>query len=132
MVHGRAARHDGIATGIFVRGSLYPGMSTSAGISIARPKRPPCVLICAKCVKKVDHGRAIQKAVKAGLADRASATGRRPGKLVQTKCMGVCPRQGVTLASAATLGRGELLIVKRGADVPTVLDILCETAAARS
>lgn len=91
---------------------------------VARPKRPPCVLICAKCVKKAENGRAIRKAVKAELSQRAMAAGRRPGKLIETRCMGLCPKRALTLASGATLARGELLVVKGTADVPAALEAL--------
>lgn len=101
-------------------------MSKSASLRIARPKRAPCVLVCSKCVKKADEGRAIRKALKAALAERADAAGRRPGKLVETKCMGLCPKRAVTLASGATLARGELLMVKGAVDAAAALQLLLE------
>jgi hypothetical protein len=91
---------------------------------VARPKRPPCMLVCAKCVKKADEGRAIRKALKAQLDQTAKASGRRSGKLIATKCMGLCPKQAVTLASGVTLSRGELLIVRGAADVQAAVALL--------
>lgn len=82
------------------------------------------MLVCAKCVKKADEGRAIRKALKAHMAETAKASGRRTGKLVATKCMGLCPKQAVTLASGITLSRGELLIVRDAADVRAAVVLL--------
>ena len=101
-------------------------MSDPVSLTVARPKRLPSVLICAKCLKKADDGRRVRKALKAGLAERAKAAGRRPGKLVETKCMGLCPKQAATLASGASLTRGELLVARRAADVPAALDLLLD------
>lgn len=99
-------------------------MTKTGSLFVARPKRPPSMLICAKCVRKADEGRLIKKGLKAELAQRAAAAGRRPGRLIETKCMGLCPKQAVTLASGATLSRGELLVVKRAGDVPAALERL--------
>ena len=62
--------------------------------------------------------------MKTELGERAMRGGRRPGKLIETKCLGVCPKQALTLASGASLVRGELLVVKSAADVPAALDAL--------
>jgi hypothetical protein len=99
-------------------------MIKSTSPFVVRPKRPPSVLVCAKCVRKVDGGRAVRKALKAGLTERAEAVGQRPGKLIETKCMGLCPKRAVTLASGDMLARGELLIVRSAADVPVALELL--------
>ncbi|MDX7952885.1 (2Fe-2S) ferredoxin domain-containing protein [Lichenihabitans sp. Uapishka_5] len=98
-------------------------MNTIPGVIVARPKRPLAVLICGKCVRKAGEGQAIRKAVKAALSDQATAD-RRPGKLVETKCLGLCPKRAVALAGGASLARGELLVVKRAADVPAAIEAL--------
>ena len=99
-------------------------MPITTKLYVARPKRPPCLLVCAKCVRKADDGKAIRKALKTELGERATRNGRRSGKLIETKCLGVCPKQALTLASGASLARGELLVVKKVADVPAALEAL--------
>ena len=77
---------------------------------IARPKRPPPVLICGKCLSKIDGGKKLKQALKAELKQAAAPGGKRP-KLVTTGCLGICPKRAVVTASAATLGRGEYVLI---------------------
>ena len=99
--------------------------------AIARPRRAPPVLVCRKCLKRCDDGRAIRRALKAELKQRsADATGNgapgklKPPKLVLTGCFGVCPKRAATLASAATLARGEFVLVQDESELRDAVDVL--------
>ncbi|WP_420131477.1 (2Fe-2S) ferredoxin domain-containing protein [Rhodopseudomonas sp.] len=86
-------------------------MPTKSSPIIARPKRPPPVLICGKCLSKIDGGKKIKQALKAELKQAAAAHGGKRPKLVTTGCLGICPKRAVVTASAATLARGEYVLV---------------------
>lgn len=86
-------------------------MTRSAGprpVARARLKRAEILLVCGKCLKRHRDGRALRRALKDAAIDGPS--GRRP-KLVRTACLGLCPGRAVALASAATLARGELVVL---------------------
>jgi len=86
-------------------------MPAKSSPTIARPKCPPPVLICGKCLSKIDGGKKLKQALKAELKRAAAQGGKRP-KLVTTSCLGICPKRAVVTASAATLGRGEYVLVE--------------------
>jgi hypothetical protein len=86
-------------------------MPRSASIVAVRPRRPTPILICKKCLKRVDQGSRLKRALKSELKRRSGAgTGKKP-RLVTTGCFGICPKHAVVLASAATLSRGEYLLL---------------------
>jgi len=88
--------------------TIMPAKSSPA---IARPKRPPPVLICGKCLSKIDGGKKLKQALKAELKHAAAAQGGKRPKLVTTSCLGICPKRAVVTASAATLAKGEYVLV---------------------
>lgn len=80
------------------------------------------VLVCAKCSKKLDGGfgkkgrQPLGKALRKHLQlkkGRKAAAG-----VIDVKCLGVCPRGGVTVVNAAV--SREWLIVPAGADLGEV------------
>jgi len=79
--------------------------------TIARPKRPPPVLICGKCLLRVEGGKKLKQALKAGLKQHAAVRGGKRAKLVATGCLGICPKRAVVTASAATLQRNEYVLI---------------------
>lgn len=99
-------------------------MRQSPALRVVKAKRPPGVFVCGKCLRKCGDRRSIWKALKSEMAKRADAAGQRAPKLVETKCMGLCPKQALVIAGGATLTLGELVIVKRAEDVPAALDLL--------
>uniref|UniRef100_E6VQK5 (2Fe-2S) ferredoxin domain-containing protein n=1 Tax=Rhodopseudomonas palustris (strain DX-1) TaxID=652103 RepID=E6VQK5_RHOPX len=88
-------------------------MPNKSSLPIARPKRPPPVLICGKCLSKIDGGKKLKHALKAELKQAAAAHGSKRPKLVTTGCLGICPKRAVVTASAPTLGRGEYVLLEQ-------------------
>lgn len=99
-------------------------MSPKSSPTIARPKRPPPVLICGKCLSKIDGGKKLKQALKAELKQAAAAQGGRRPKLVTTGCLGICPKRAVVTASAATLAKGEYVLVEDRKEAGEAVGIL--------
>ncbi|RED29159.1 hypothetical protein BJ123_11927 [Rhodopseudomonas thermotolerans] len=101
-------------------------MPTKSSLPIARPKRPSPVLICGKCLSKIDGGKKLKRALKAELKHAAAAQGGKRPKLVTTGCLGICPKRAVVTASAATLGRGEYVLIEDRAEAAAAVKVLIE------
>lgn len=101
-------------------------MPTKSSPAIARPKRPPPVLICGKCLSKIDGGKKLKQALKAELKHAAAAQGGKRPKLVITGCLGICPKRAVVTASAATLGRGEYVLIEDRSETAAAVGVLIE------
>jgi predicted metal-binding protein len=86
-------------------------MAKNASITIARPRRPGPILICRKCMKRVGNGSELKRALKSELKRRSAARSERKPRVVATGCFGICPKRAVVLASAATLNRGDYLLL---------------------
>ncbi|MCD0421925.1 (2Fe-2S) ferredoxin domain-containing protein [Rubrivivax sp. JA1024] len=99
-------------------------MPTKSSLPIARPKRPPPVLICGKCLSKIDGGKKLKQALKAELKRAAAAQGGKRPKLVTTGCLGICPKRAVITASAATLAKGEYVLVEDRGEVEEAVRVL--------
>ena len=82
-------------------------------VVIARPKRLCPIFICAKCVRRAPDGKTIRKELTAAIR-RSDWAVRRPPKLVETKCLGICPKKAVVVASGPTLAAGTMLVVREG------------------
>lgn len=88
----------------------------------ARANWSNTVLVCAKCSKRLGGGfgpkgrqplgKALRKHLGLGKGRKAAAG------VVDVKCLGVCPRGGVTMVNAAA--SREWLIVPAGADLDEV------------
>ncbi|MES2337557.1 MAG: (2Fe-2S) ferredoxin domain-containing protein [Pseudomonadota bacterium] len=86
------------------------------------------VLVCGKCSKKLDGGfgakgrtslaKALRSALKLGKGRKATAG------IVETKCLGVCPKRAVVVARS-----GDWLVVPAGTDIARVTDGLGFTRA---
>ncbi len=78
-----------------------------------------CVLVCGKCSRKVDGGfgkdgtRPLAKALRKAAGIRNGPKAR--AGVVETRCLGVCPRRAVMVVDAAHPGAWR--IVAPGADV---------------
>ena len=83
-----------------------------------RPRWSGAVLVCGKCAKRHDDGKALRRALKASL--RKTAGKDRKVRIIKTACVGLCPKQAIVVASAATLVDGELLLLRDERDVTAV------------
>ena len=78
------------------------------GVRVARPRWRGAVLVCGKCLKRHDGGKALRRALK------QEAGGAR---IIRASCFKLCPKRAVAVASAATLLAGEVLLLRDEADV---------------
>lgn len=87
------------------------------------------VLVCGKCAKRqgVDRkrlGRALKRAAARGEGDAAlrpqadpkSRPKARKVKVVETGCLGPCPKRMLTVATAASLARGRVVLLDPALD----------------
>ncbi|MGL4312579.1 MAG: hypothetical protein ACRCSO_01185 [Sphingomonas sp.] len=84
------------------------------------------ILVCAKCSKRLDGGfgkkgkRGLAKALRHHLGLKRWR--KSPIGIVEVKCLGVCPRGGVTLVDAAR--PGEWHVVPEGMAAAAVAEML--------
>ncbi len=118
------AIRKGRSSGIRGRTDYMPTMPSKSPIPVARPRRAPPVLVCRKCLARAADGKAMKRALKSELKLRGAAEGVKRARLVMTGCLGICPKRAVVAASAATLQRGEYLLLsdtQSAADAAAIL-----------
>jgi predicted metal-binding protein len=76
----------------------------------ARLRRAP-VLVCKKCLGRIDDGKELRKSLKSELKQRAAAQGGKPPRVVLTSCLGICPKRAVVVAGAAMLEQGRAMLL---------------------
>jgi predicted metal-binding protein len=86
-------------------------MAKSSSIVTIRPRRAKPVLVCKKCLKRVDDGSKLKRALKSELKRRSATQATCRPRLVMTGCFGICPKRAVVVASGATLQHGEYLLL---------------------
>jgi len=86
-------------------------MSKTPDIATIRPCRAEPVFVCKKCLKRIDDGPALKRALKSELKQRSATRGIKRPRVVMTSCMDICPKRAVVAASATTLARGEYLLL---------------------
>jgi NADH:ubiquinone oxidoreductase subunit E len=86
-------------------------MADKSPIVRLRLRRAGPVLVCKKCLGRMDGGGKLKRRLKSELKRRSSATKVKRPRLVLTNCFGLCPKQAVVMASAETLGRGEFVLL---------------------
>jgi predicted metal-binding protein len=83
------------------------------------------LLTCGKCARKLGggFGHKERETLRSCLRDGLKAAGRRHDtRLVETRCLGICPKRAVVALNA---GRpGTLVIVKQGAQAAEALQAL--------
>jgi hypothetical protein len=57
-------------------------------------------------------GGKFRRCLKASLKHRSAGEKKRRARLVLTNCFGICPKEAVVTASAATFARGEFLLIR--------------------
>ena len=103
----------------------------------ARPRWREAILVCGKCIKRHDDGKALRRALRDAAKKRAAkgrtddGTRRRKVRLIKTACLGLCPRRALVVASAATLTKGEVLVLRDEREIEAVLPRLLLRGADR-
>ena len=99
----------------------------SSPAAIAKLARAPfgeAVLVCGKCARKLGggFGREGAHGLRRELKRAWKAAGR-PGKLrvVETRCLGLCPKRRQVVATGASLAAGRLWVVEPGEAASGVL-----------
>jgi hypothetical protein len=93
------------------RHRLYiPGMPKSSLVTV-RARRSGPVLVCKKCLKRVEGGDKLKRRLKAELKRNGGGQKNRRPRLVLTGCFGICPKRSVAMASANTLRRNEFVLL---------------------
>jgi predicted metal-binding protein len=77
----------------------------------ARLRRAPPILVCKKCLGRIDDGKKLRKALKSDSKKRSREQDVKSPRVVMTSCLGICPKRAVVVASAATLQDGRYLLV---------------------
>jgi hypothetical protein len=87
-------------------------MSHKALLLALKLQRPGPVLVCRKCLKRIPGGDKLTRRLKASFKQRCAGQKKARARLVLTKCFGICPKDAVVTASAATFARGEFMLIR--------------------
>jgi predicted metal-binding protein len=68
-------------------------MSKTPDITTIRPRRAEPIFVCRKCLKRIDDGPALKRALKSELKQRSAARGIKRPRMVMTSCMDICPKR---------------------------------------
>ena len=98
-------------------------MPKSSVVTI-QPRRPQPILVCKKCLGRIDDGKALRRGLKSEAKRLAQERGEKPARVVLTSCLGICPKRAVVVASAATLQQGQYLLLADGDSAVNAAPIL--------
>jgi hypothetical protein len=87
-------------------------MSDKPPLRALELRRPGPVLVCRKCLKRMPDGGKLRRRLKTSLKQRSAGQKKGRARLVLTSCFGICPKNAVVTASAATFARGEFLLIR--------------------
>ena len=87
-------------------------MSDKPLLRALKLQRPGPVLVCGKCLKRMPGGGKLTRRLKASFKPRFAGQKKARARLVLTKCFGICPKDAVVTASAATFARGEFMLIR--------------------
>jgi len=80
------------------------------------------ILLCGKCTRKMDggYGSKGRDTLRTVLRDALRVTGhRRDVRIIETRCMGICPKKAVTALNASRPGR--ILTIPKGTATDEVM-----------
>jgi predicted metal-binding protein len=87
------------------------------------------ILVCGKCSRKIDGGFGPNRkdTLRTVLRDALRVKGhRRDVRIIETRCMGICPKRAVTALNASRPGR--ILTIPKGAATDEVMAQLMSDA----
>jgi predicted metal-binding protein len=97
----------------------------------ARLRRAPPILVCKKCLGRIDDGKKLRKALKSDSKDRSRTQDVKAPRVVMTNCLGICPKRAVVVASAATLKDGKYLLLSEAGASSDAIEVLMPDPACR-
>ena len=96
--------------------------TTPRTVRTAKAKFSEVVAVCAKCAKRQGLSkRAIRDRVKAGLKQSGSGVKLR---VVETGCLGPCPKRLVAVATGVSVAAGRILLIDPTAPPDAVVALL--------
>ena len=87
-------------------------MSKKPSLRVLELRRPGPVLVCRKCLGRMEDGGKLKRRLKAGLKQRGAGEKKKRARLVLTNCFGICPKNAVVTGSAATFARGQFILIR--------------------
>jgi len=99
-----------------------PVMSESPAIDVTPTPWREIVLVCRKCTRRLDggFGKKRREPLRSELKAALRAAGhRREVRVIETGCLGLCPKGAVTVAIASR--PGELLAVPQGTEAKSLI-----------
>lgn len=99
-------------------------MAATSSLLTIRPRRSPPILVCKKCLGRIDEGKQLPKNLKSEVKRRSATQGVKRPRVVLTTCLGICPKRAVVVASAETLSQGEYLLLGNGDAAADAIAIL--------
>lgn len=121
-------QHDfTMTTVLHERGGAAAGRAgtRTAKTRTAKTKIAEVVVVCAKCAKRQGlRPRDVRDLLK-GAAKRAAKDGRLPDgtkiRVVESGCLGPCPKRALAIATGASLAAGRILLLDPAAKPATAL-----------
>ena len=101
------------------------GRATGGAAKSAKTKLTEIVVVCSKCAKRqglpARSVRALLKKAGKRAAEAAGGGPRRMLRIVETGCLGPCPKRAVAVATGASLAAGRVLLLDPEADPQAAL-----------
>ncbi len=86
-----------------------------------KPRWGGAIVVCSKCLRKHDEGKALRRVLKSETKRVAAASGTRRIRVIKAACLGVCPKRAIVVASPSTLAAGEVLLVRTESEMAAAL-----------
>jgi predicted metal-binding protein len=83
------------------------------------------ILLCGKCARKLDGGYGPKRKdpLRTALQAAVRESGRRREiRIIETRCMGICPRKAVTMVNASK--PGTISVVPKGTPITDVMALI--------
>ena len=94
----------------------------SRAVRTAKAKFSEVVAVCAKCAKRQGlPKRAIRDRVKAGLKQARPGTKLR---VVETGCLGPCPKRALAVATGSSVAAGRILLIDPASSPEAIVALL--------
>lgn len=130
MVDGTASETGALVSATLRPGTLDAGGGSAEEKTVFLPTRyAGAVLVCEKCEKR-DKGpkKLTTKELRSALRQTLGGGSTRL-RIVQTSCLGLCPKKAIAVAAVTPQAGSVLAAVKRKRDVPALAAVLQGSSA---